>query len=41
VTEVAFDKECDEDSPLRMRVDAAAGAAFEGGEEKGRACGGF
>lgn len=39
--EVALDKEGDEHGPLRVRVDAAAGAAVEGGEEEGRAGGGF
>jgi len=37
--EVALDEEGDEDGPLRVRVDAAAGAAVEGGEEEGRAGG--
>jgi hypothetical protein len=39
--EVALDEQRDEDGPLRVRVDAAAGAALEGGVEKGRAGGGF
>ena len=38
---IAFDEEGHEHGPLRVRVDAAAGAAFEGGEEEGRAGGGF
>lgn len=40
-TKVAFDKEGHEHGPLRVRVDAAAGAAVEGGEEEGGAGGGF
>jgi hypothetical protein len=39
--EVAFDEECDEDSPLRVRVDAAAGAALECSHEEGRTGGGL
>ena len=31
---VAFNEEGDEDGPLRVRVDAAAGAALEGSEEE-------
>lgn len=38
---VALDEESDEHGPLRVRVDAAAGAAVEGGEEEGGAGGGF
>jgi hypothetical protein len=37
-----FDEQRDEDSPLRVCVDAAAGAALaEGGVEEGGAGGGF
>ena len=33
--EVALHEECHEDRPLRVRVNAAAGAALEGGHEEG------
>jgi hypothetical protein len=39
--EVALDQQRDEDGPLRVRVDAAAGAALKGGVEEGRAGGGL
>jgi hypothetical protein len=39
-TEVALDDEGHEDGPLRVRVDAAACAALEGGEEE-RGAGGW
>jgi hypothetical protein len=38
---VALDNEGHEDSPLRVRVNAAACAALERGEEERGACGGF
>lgn len=38
---VALDEEGDEDGPLGVRVDAAAGAALEGCVEEGGAGGGF
>ena len=34
-SKVALDEEGDEDGPLRVGVDAAAGAAFKGGHEEG------
>jgi hypothetical protein len=40
-SEVAFDKKCDEDGPLRVCVDAAACTASEGGVEEGGASRGF
>jgi hypothetical protein len=40
-TKVALDEKGDKHGPLRVRVDAAAGAAVEGGEEEGGAGGGF
>jgi hypothetical protein len=39
--QVALHEEGDEDGPLRVRVDAAAGAAVEGGHEEGGAGGGL
>jgi hypothetical protein len=39
--EIALDEEGHEDGPLRVRVNAAASAAFEGGEEERRAGGGL
>lgn len=39
--EVALHEESDEDRPLRVRVDAAAGAALEGGHEERGAGGGL
>jgi len=36
-SEIALDEEGYEDGPLRVCVDAAAGAAFEGCEEERRA----
>ena len=39
--EVALDEECDQHGPLRVRVDAAAGAALEGGHEEWGAGGGL
>jgi hypothetical protein len=35
-SKVLLYEERDEDGPLRVRVDGAAGAAVEGGEEEGR-----
>lgn len=39
--EVALDQQCDENRPLRVCVDAAAGAALEGGHEERCAGGGL
>lgn len=35
LAKIAFYEESYQNSPLRVGVDAAAGAAFEGGEEEG------
>lgn len=40
-TKLALDKKGHQDSPLRVGVNAAAGAAVEGGQEQGRAGRGF